>query len=168
MASPRRSKDGVYVRGLDDFRRELRRVEKQGGPDGRDLLKSANYKVATYVILKARQRAGSVGAIQARAASTMTAGQAQSRATITGGASVPYFYGAEFGAKHGILRRERKPAGWAGAGRWRGYNQFETWKQPGSGRAGYFLFPTMRAESRAIVEMYADELDDVMRDVFPD
>lgn len=168
MSSARRSADGVYVRGLNEFRRELNRVEKQGGPDGRNLLKAANYKVASYVSTKAKQRASTVGPMQARAASTLKAGQAQSKATITGGISIPYFYGAEFGSKRNIERRARRPAGWAGAGPWRGYNQFLPWKQPGSGRAGYFLFPTMRAESKAIVDMYATELDDIMRDVFPD
>jgi hypothetical protein len=168
VTKARRSEDGIYVRGLDEFRKELRRIEKEGGPDGRDLLKAANNKVATHVIVRARQRASIVGPMQARAASTLKAGQSQSRATITGGTSVPFFFGAEFGAKRGILRRERQPAGWAGGGRWRGYNQFRPWNAPGSGRTGYFLFPTMRAESAAIVEMYADELDTIMRDVFPD
>lgn len=168
MTQPRRSEDGVYVKGLDDFRRQLRRIEKEGGPDGRDLLKAANYKVATYVISKAKTRATTVGRMQVSAASTMKAGQTQSRATVTGGNGIPYFFGAEFGAKHGILRRERQPAGWAGAGRWHGYNQFKPWNTPGAGKTGYFLFPTMRAESAAIVEMYGDELDTIVRDVFPD
>jgi hypothetical protein len=168
MSPSRRSGDGVYVKGLDEFRRELRRIEQSGGPDGRDMLKVANHKVATYVINRAKSRASAIGRMQATAASTMRAGQAQSRATITGGAGVAYFFGAEFGSKHNILRRERQPAGWAGAGRWHGYNQFLPWRSPGSGGAGYFLFPTMRAESAAIVEMYADELDGIAADAFPD
>lgn len=168
MTSAKRSSDGVYVKGLNEFRRELNKVQKQGGSDGRALLKSANFKVATYVNTKAKQRASTIGPMQAKAASTMKAGRAQSKATITGGTSIQFFYGAEFGSKRNIMRRERRPAGWAGAGPWRGYNQFLPWKQPGSGRAGYFLFPTMRAESTAIVDMYATELDGIMRDVFPD
>lgn len=168
MSAARRSDAGVYVKGLDEFRKELRRIERNGGPDGRDLLKSANWKVATHVITKSKQRATTFGPMQTRAASTMKAGQAQARATITGGSGVDFFYGAEFGAKHDILRRERRPAGWAGVGRWHGYNQFKPWNPPGSGRTGYFLFPTMKAESNAIVEMYGQELDVIIKDVFPD
>jgi hypothetical protein len=168
MSKATRTADGVYVKGLDEFRRELKRLEQSGGPDGRDMLKAANHKVASYVISKSKSRASTIGRMQAAAASTMRAGQAQSRATITGGAGVPFFFGAEFGSKRDILRRERRPAGWAGAGRWRGYNQFLPWRSPGTGRTGYFLFPTMRAESPAIVEMYADELDGIIADAFPD
>jgi hypothetical protein len=168
MAKALKSGDQVIVHGLDDLRRELRRIESKGGPNGLELLKGANYKVATHVIGRAQGRAAGAGRMQARAASTLKAGRAQARATITGGVGVPYFFGAEFGSKSNILRRARQPAGWAGAGRWLGYNQFLPWKQPGGGRAGYFLFPTMRSESAAIVEIYGDELDDIVAAAFPD
>ena len=160
--------DVVIVQGLDQFRKELVRIAKDGGPDGRDLLKEANYKVASFVIQHARIRAGQIGQMQSAAAQSMKPSRSLNRAMIQAGGTVEFFYGAEFGAKSNILRRERKPAGWAGAGRWRGYNQFDPWKKPGGGNGGYFLFPTMRDKTREIVEMYGDELDKVSQAAFPD
>lgn len=159
--------DTVRVRGLTEFRRELRRIERTGGPDGRDMLKDANNKVANFVVSRSRDKASTIGAMQSKAASTMRAGHAQSRATVTGGAGVPYFFGAEFGATHNVLRRTRRQAGWAGPGRWRGYNQFLPWRG-NSGRVGYFLFPTLREQAPAIVDMYGDELDRIAATAFPD
>ena len=160
--------DTVIVEGFDQFRKELVRIAKDGGPDGRDLLKEANYKVAMFVIDNAKIRAASIGRLEASAAQSMKASKALNRAQIVGGGTVEYFYGAEFGAKPNILRHARKPAGWAGAGRWRGYNQFDMWKKPGGGNGGYFLFPTMRDKTKEIVEMYGNELDKVAQAAFPD
>jgi hypothetical protein len=157
----------VIVQGLDQFRKELVRIAKDGGPDGRDLLKEANYKVAAFVIDHAKVKAATIGRMQSAAAQSMKPSKSISKAMISAGGTVEFFYGAEFGAKSNILRRERKPAGWAGAGRWRGYNQFDPWKKPGSG-GGYFLYPTMREKSKEIVEMYGDELDKVSQAAFPD
>ena len=169
MAKVMKSTATVAVKGLDQFRRELRAVAEGGGADGEALLKEANQRVARFVIGKATARASGVGVMQLRAAQSMTAGRRSARAVIIGGSgAVPYFFGAEFGAKRNVLRKERRPAGWAAAGRWRGYNQFETWKKPGSGNTGYFLFPTLRAESAGIVELYGREVDQIMKKVFPD
>lgn len=159
----------IYVKGLDEFRKELRRIEANGGEDGRELLKDANNRVASYVVQQAQRRAAGIGRMQARAASALKANRAQARATITASTrDVPWFFGAEFGAKPNITRRPRAASGWAGAGPWRGYNQFEMWRKPGGGNAGWFLFPTMRAESKNIIEMYGDELDKIARRIFPD
>jgi len=168
MAQVKMTGDAVAVKGLTEFRKELTRIAKSGGADSRDLLKDANYKVAKFVIDNAKTRAGSLGRLQASAAQSMKPSKTMNMAKITGGGTVDYFYGAEFGAKSNILRRERKPAGWAGAGRWRGYNQFDPWKKPGGGNGGYFLFPTMRDKTNEIVEMYGDELDKVAQAAFPD
>lgn len=169
MARVMKSTATVAVKGLDQFRRELKAIADGGGADGEALLKEANQRVARHVISRATARASGVGVMQLRAAQSMVPGRRSARATITGGSSkVPYFFGAEFGAKPNILRRERRAAGWASPGRWRGYNQFETWKKPGSGNTGYFLFPTMRAESAEIVEIYGREIDQIMKKAFPD
>jgi hypothetical protein len=160
-------KNDVVVKGLDQFRKELVRIAKDGGPDGRDLLKEANYKVAAFVIGHAKVKAASIGRMQSAASQSMKPSRALNKAIISAGGTVEFFYGAEFGAKSNILRRERKPAGWAGSGRWLGYNQFEPWRKPG-GNSGYFLYPTMRDKSKEIVEMYGDELDKVSQAAFPD
>lgn len=161
MARARRSGETVIVRGLDDLRRELRKIERNGGTDGLSLLKNANNKVATHVVNKAQNRASGIGRLQSKAASTLRAGKAQARATVTGGVGVPYFYGAEFGAYQNVPRVR-------GSRSFLGFNQFLVWKTPGNGNAGYFLYPTMKAESSRIIEMYGDELDRITEAAFPD
>lgn len=162
MARARRTDATVNVKGLDQFRRELRKIEQQGGADGISLLKEANVRVANYVIAKAQARAAGVGRMQHKAALSMRAGRQQARATIIGGgARMPYFFGAEFGAYPNVLRTRNNR-------QFQGFNQFERWKQPGAGRTGYFLFPTMRDETRRIIEMYGDELDQIAQQAFPD
>ena len=162
MARARRTDATVNVKGLDQFRRELRKIQQEGGADGISLLKEANTRVANYVIAKAQAKAAGVGRMQHKAALSMRAGKQQARATIIGGgAKMPYFFGAEFGAYPGV-RRTRNNRNFVG------FNQFERWKRPGNGNAGYFLFPTMRDESRKIIDMYGDELDKIAATAFPD
>jgi hypothetical protein len=160
MARARRSEETVRVKGLDDFRRELRRLGDEAGPDGLSLLKEANHKIASMVISKAQARAGGVGPMQSRAAATLKAGRAQARATITGGARVPFFFGAEFGSYPNFPRTR-------GGRTYLGFNQFKPHKRSGSGSTGYFLYPTMKAESRNIIEMYGKELDRIAKKAFP-
>jgi hypothetical protein len=160
MARARRSAETVRVQGLDDLRRELRKIQQNGGPQGSTLLKEANHKVASHVVSRAQGRAASVGRMQSKAAATLRAGRAQARATVTGGTGVPYFYGAEFGAYAGVSRTR-------GARTFLGFNQFLQWKAPGNGNTGYFLYPTMKAESATIIEMYGDELDKITDQAFP-
>jgi hypothetical protein len=162
MARARRTEETVNVKGLDALRRELRKVERDGGSDGISLLKEANYKVALMVATRAQGRASSVGRMQARAAASLRPGRQQARAVITGGsASVPFFFGAEFGS-YSNVQRNRKGRSFIG------FNQFLPYKQPGSGKVGYFLYPTLKTESRNIIEMYGEELDRIMKQAFPD
>lgn len=159
----------IAVKGLRELNRELRALDQAGGSQNRDLLKAANWRVAQFVVEKAQQRAAGVGRQQVRAAQSLRASKTAARAQVAGGsASVPFFFGAEFGAKQNILRAERKRAGWAGPGRYMGFRQFLEWKKPGSGNTGYFLFPTLRAESDNIIELYAEELDRVTAQAFPE
>lgn len=149
MAKARRSDETVRVQGLDKFRSELRKIQQSGGADGIALLKEANYRVASMVVGKAQSRASSIGPMQAKAAASLRPGRQQARAVVSGGsARVPFFYGAEFGALQ--------------------YKQFLPWKKPGNGNTGYFLFPTMKAETQNIINMYGDELDKISKDAFPD
>lgn len=162
MARARRTAETVNVKGLDELRRELRKLERDGGTDGIALLKEANYKVAMMVTSKAQARASGVGRQQARAAASLRPGRQQARAVVTGGsASVPFFFGAEFGS-YSNVQRERKGRSFLG------FNQFLPYKQPGSGKVGYFLYPTLSAESDNIIEMYGVELDKIMKQAFPD
>jgi hypothetical protein len=159
----------VAVKGLAELRRELRRLDTEAGPDGSALLKEANWQVARFVTERAQARAGTVGRQQARAAESLRASKTVNRAQVSGGsAKMPFFFGAEFGAKQNILRSERRAAGWAGPGRYLGFRQFKQWRKPGGGNTGYFLFPTLRAETQNIIDFYADELDKVAAKAFPE
>lgn len=162
MARARRSDETVRVAGLDAFRRELRRLESEAGPQGLAMLKEANHKVASMVVTKAQARAASIGPMQSKAASTLRAGRQQARAVVSGGGSrAPFFGGAEFGSYSNFLRTRNNRS-------FIGFNQFLPWKKPGNGNTGYFLFPTMKAETQNIIEMYAKELDKIAKDAFPD
>lgn len=158
------------VIGLRDFRRAVKEVIDESGTTGEDLLKAANWRVAQYIVEKSQARAATVGRLQVRAAESMKASKRGDRAEVFANVSKdnPFFFGAEFGAKQNILRKPRRAAGWAGPGRYRGYRQFPIWKKPGGGNTGYFLFPTLREESPRVVEMYGEELDKIMKSVFPE
>lgn len=168
----------IGVRGLDEFRRELLKVQRNGGPRGYDLLKKHNYEVAEFVRKKAVTRANQVGPQQARAAKSLISRRSGIRAELIGGndrrkpkagglgASMPFFGGAEFGADHDVPRQVSTRR--ARSGSVLGWNQFLPWKEGGRGQTGYFLFPTMREYSDEIKEIYAEGLDRIMREVFPD
>ena len=149
MPAPVRGEGSLKVTGLREFRRELRLVREQGGPDGQAMLKAVNWRVAEHIRVRAIARAAGVGKQQHKAARTMRSGRAQARATLTGGnAKIPWFAGAEFGALY--------------------YRQFPLWKTPGYGNTGYFLFPTMRAETQKIIDMYGDEFERIAALAFHD
>lgn len=156
---------GVGIKDLDDFRKDLQRLVREGGPDGLSLLKAANYRVAEHVRAKAITRAAGVGRQQLKAAHTLRSSKTTTRASLTGGnKDVPFFSGAEFGAGLGI---RKDLGGRNGPNPGLGWEQFLPWKEPGHGQTGYFLFPTLRAESEAIKEMYVRELDEICKFAFP-
>lgn len=156
---------GVGIKDLDAFRKDLQRLVREGGPDGLSLLKAANYRVAEHVRTRAVVRAAGVGRQQLKAAQSMRSSKTATRASLTGGnAKVPFFSGAEFGAGLGIRKNVGGPNG---PNPGIGWEQFLTWKEPGHGQTGYFLFPTMRAESENIKEMYVRELDEICKIAFP-
>lgn len=158
MARPVSTADTVRVEGLDELRRELRRLDDAGLSDR---LKDANHKVAQIVVRRAQQRARALGRMQQAAAETLRPARQAARAVVTlGRASVPFALGAEFGAGRDIVKEGRN------RGR-RGLNQFSPWR--GRGRdAGYFLWPGIRDSGPEIVDTYGDELDHITRAAFPD
>lgn len=159
---------GVSVRGLEDFHRQLKRIESEAGADGLGLLKALNYDVAEHIRVRAVARAQGLTRMQRRAASTLRSSKQARRALITGGSDaksgVAFFGGAEFGAAHDSMRFNiggsppRSGLGW---------NQFPDWRG-NHGAVGYFLFPTLRAESETIKEMYWQGLERIVARAFPD
>jgi hypothetical protein len=160
----------VKVEGMRDFRKDLKQMTEDGGKDGRKLLKEANYKVARFVLHKAQRRAATVGPQQVNAAGSMQAKSTATTAQIRTGVDFLYFNGAEFGADRNVRRiTNGRPS--ASGKQWvqyDGWKQFKDWKKPGSGNTGYFLFPTLRHESKEINEIWGREFDEISSKVFPD
>jgi len=169
---------GVEVQGMKQFRKDIKKMQAGGGPDGRDLLKDANRKVAQHVKDRSENRASAAGKMQHLAWASMKVGNAQNKATLTGGAisqpvgrkkksgPVLFFSGAEFGAYSNMSRFTTGRGGKSVS--YLGWGQFKDWKKPGSGNTGYFLFPTMRAETEEIKEIWGREFDSISSQVFPD
>ncbi len=168
----------VKVEGMKQFRKDIKRMQAGGGPDGRDLLKDANRKVAQHVKDRSKGRASAAGRMQELAWASMKVGNAQNKATLTGGAisqvvgrgknkgsgPVLFFSGAEFG---GYQDKRRFTNGRGGKSvNYLGWGQFNDPKP--NGRTGYFLFPTMRAETDEIKEIWGREFDSISSKVFPD
>jgi len=146
----------VTVEGLDEFRRELRKLDEKGLIDE---LKDANYDVAKLVVGRAQQNASS--RMERSAAASMRPSRQAARAQVTGGgADVPFFGGAEFGAMRN--QRRQTPRGTV-----TGWNQFQPWRGSGSG-AGYFLYPAIRESTDDIVEMYGEAIEKITARAFPD
>lgn len=147
----------IRVEGLDELRRELRKLDDAGLTNA---LRQANYDVAEHVI--ARAKAAASTKLQRKAADSMTASRQAARAQINaGGSKAPFFGGAEFGAGQG--QRRVGPSG----RQFLGHNQFEAWRGNGMD-AGYFLYPTIRDETDEIIDIYGDEIERISRKAFPD
>ena len=175
-ASERNKTASVKVHGMKEFRKDIKRMQAGGGPDGRDLLKDANRKVAQHVKDRSKGRASAAGKMQELAWASMKVGNAQNKATLTGGAisqpvgrkkktgPVLFFSGAEFG---GYSDKNRFTTGRGGKSvTYLGWGQLLSPKP--NGRTGYFLFPTMRAETEEIKEIWGREFDSISSKVFPD
>ena len=94
-----KSADSINVTGLTALRREIKKVSDAGGPNGSDMLKDLNYKVAELVIGKAKSAASGVSSMASKAAQSMDASRSGVSARVNaGGSKYPFFGGAGFGA----------------------------------------------------------------------
>lgn len=99
--APMRS-NAVTVKGLDELRRELKKLDDTGLTAD---LKDANFDVAQHVVRKARSAAGMFGGLEAKAADSLKASRAVTRAQVTiGGKGFEFAAGAEFGANRNQRR----------------------------------------------------------------
>ena len=136
---------GIKVEGLNEFRRELKKLEENLTPE----LKQINYELATQVTSWAQTKAAAVSPQASKAAkeglkASRTAARAQ---VILGSNRAPYALGAEFGAL-----------------RWK---QFQRWRGNATG-AGYFLWPSIRDHREEIMDIYGEALDKLASKAFPD
>lgn len=147
----------VKVEGLKEFLSEIKKLDDKGIQNE---LKDVNYKVAELVTATAKSKASGLGRMEARAAESLKPSRRANAAVVTGGGSVPFFGGAEFGAGRNVIRQTRR-------GPVRGWNQFNPWKGSGES-AGYFLNPAIRDDESKIVELFAEGIEKIARRAFPD
>lgn len=132
--------ESIRVEGLAELRRELAKLDDATFTAG---LKDAHAEVGELVVGKAKSRAALP--VQRKASGSLSASRAAAVARVSlGGAAYPYALGAEFGSTK--------------------YRQFP----PYLGQTGYFLYPTIRAESDAIERVYWDAIDKITHAAFPD
>jgi len=145
MARSQKIRSGtVKVQGLPELSRALKAV----GPEAQKELKDAAKSVATFVANDARARALGLGSTAAHVAPSISATGGVSGAGVGfGGAAYPMAGGAEFGA----LR----------------FKQFKAWRGNGPD-AGYFVYPTIRADADQIVEEFTDAVDKIIDKRFPE
>lgn len=100
MPRARASADAIRVEGLDEFRKELRKLDDAALIEE---LKDANSEVADVIVRGAQSRAST--RMERRAADTLKARRNQRQAEVSlGNSKVPFALGAEFGSKHNELR----------------------------------------------------------------
>lgn len=134
------------IEGVDAFRDDLKRLAKD--LDDGDVMRDAHYAIGQLVVDSAASRANALGRMEAKAAKSLRAGRAKNSASVTiGGASAPFALGAEFGSNR--------------------FSQFRPWRGSGKG-AGYWLWPAVRAEDRAIERVYEQAIDKATARAFPD
>lgn len=142
---------GAEVRGLKEFRRELRKstdlLPKEVG--------AANAEAAEVVLSAARKNASALGGVAAKVIRSNGLRPSKAAAAvkvILGSESVPYAIGAEYGS----IR----------------YKQFKEWRgnqwTPDQGSVGYFLHPAIRDTREEFIETYADIIMRLTRKAFPD
>jgi len=154
---------GAKVKGLDELRRELRKLDDKSLIDE---LKDTNFEVANSLIGPMQSKAASVGAMEAKAASTLTASRQAARAQLNfGGAKAPFAGGAEFGAGQDLRRNPVSRRSFTNGVL--GWNQFNAWRGNDNG-AGYFMYPTIRDRIPDLVDTYGDALERITARAFPD
>lgn len=158
MPRPQTRDASIRVEGLRELRDALAAVDASLV----DILDRANTEASEHVRDRATVRATALGRMQAAAAESMRLGRQDRVASLRlGSEAVPFALGAEFGSRHGRKRRTSK------RGEVIGWNQFDSWRGNGQA-AGYFLWPTIRAERASILAKHTDELNRLITKYFPD
>ncbi len=144
MPTIRADKGFVQVEGLVELQKALRELDKSFPR----IISVASKRTAELVATRAKDRAGGVSKMAAKAAESIVAKGEQRGASVKfGSARVPFAMGAEFGSI--------------------AFHQFPAWR--GSGHtAGYFLFPTIRASATESLALFERELDAALREQFPE
>lgn len=133
----------IRVDGLKDLRAELKKLDATFPKE----LRLRTKKVADGVADATRASFASRGGVAPKVAASVKALAQQTGAQIKiGGARFPFALGSEFGSVR--------------------YKQFPTFKGSGPA-AGYSLYETIRDRRQQIIEEYADMLEDLTAEAFP-
>jgi len=135
--------ESVRVVGLSEFLADLKAMDWDT-----DVLTKAAKEAATMVLKAAQSMAGSEGGVAAHAAKSMRASAGRKSASILlGGGDHPEAAGAEFGS----IR----------------FHQFKPYRGNSSG-AGYFLYPSIRARTDEVVQIFSTAVERLISRAFPD
>lgn len=131
---------GAFLAHLDRYKRELKPV-----------INDSAYKATREVESDSKGRAAAVGRQALRAAATIHTIRNASSVLLRAGDGLPFFFGAEFGSKR--------------------YGQFKPWRgnqsaNPFEGGAGYFLFPSFRADEEDYLTSFRKGVLDMVSDTF--
>lgn len=138
----------IFVKGLDDFRKGLRKL----GPEYQKKLGQANKRAAQAVVDRAVALYGQRYTVRrGRVIKTIKAlAQARAAKVRLGSNSVPQALGQEFGSNR--------------------LAQFKPWSGPapgGVGSRGHFFYQAIREETPKLAETYLDLLDEVAKGAYP-
>jgi hypothetical protein len=132
----------VRVEGLASFLREIKAIDAELPK----AVQKANKDIAELIAGKtASAFSGGIGAAP-KVAATVKAFAQQRQAGVQFGGGLPYAMGVEFGSEQ--------------------YSQFQPWRG-NAGNAGYYLYPTIRANRDEIVDHVERAINEVTRFAFP-
>jgi hypothetical protein len=136
---------GVEVRGLDQFRKELRQLDRSFGKE----LGQANKRAAEVVATAARAKALATGGVAAKAAPDIkTAAQQRAAKLVLDATRHGYAIGAFAGSKQ--------------------YAQFKPWQGPEIEEGkGYAVGPAIVEKEDEFLNVYGNALEDLARRAFP-
>lgn len=147
----------VKVRGLDEFRREIKKVDKEFGKE----LRQVHLAIAKMVAGRAQ------AAAPARVTKAIRPRATQKSAFVQTRTVPPYALGVFWGM--------RRRSGWYAAHRYRGSSgrQFEPWVgnqwDPGeTGGQPYFIGPAINDSVDEVIDMYGDAIEKLAGKAFPD
>lgn len=157
--------EGIRVVGLDQFARDLRRVDKDAAKELARAYRLIARDVRERARAKARQQSKAYKEAASGIQSKASARDAKIRIT---GRRYPFIFGHEFGAYQNLDRTIRY--GDKGIRTVKGWNQFPPWRgnrYVNASNTGYAVFPTIRERTPFLVDEVERAMDKALAAAFP-
>lgn len=157
--------EGIRVVGLDQFARDLRRVDKDAAKELARAYRLIARDVRERARAKARQQSD---AYEKAAAGIQSKASARDARIRISGRRYPFIFGHEFGAYHNLDRTFAY--GDKGVRTVKGWNQFPPWRgnrYVNASNTGYAVFPTIRDRTPFIRDEVAKAMDEALAVAFP-